>query len=107
VENKLPVQISGYFLLGLFDKNHNFLRTVDFEYSTVEANGYFDLIYQMEDYSDLLDQEHYVNILYSKYFSNLPSLHDTLALSKNQIYDKLFDVKGEEPDELERMIINQ
>ena len=107
VENKLTVPISGYFILGLFDKDHKFLRTIDYEYGTVEASGYFDLIYQMEDISELNGQEHYVNILYSKYFSNLPSLHDTLALSKNQIYDNLSDVKSDEPDELEEMIINQ
>jgi hypothetical protein len=82
IENKLQVPVSGYFILGLFDKDDNFIKTVDYEYGTVEPGLYYDLLYQMEDISKIQQQEHYVNILYSKYFSNMPSLNETLALTK-------------------------
>ncbi len=82
LENKLQVPISGYFILGLFDKDGNFLRNLDYEYSTVESGGTFDLLYEMDDITLVEDENAYVNIIYSKYFSNMPSLHDTLALVK-------------------------
>jgi len=83
IENQLQVPVTGYFLLGLFDKDSNFIRTVDYEYATVEASNTYDLMYEMEDISDIQNKGYYVNILYSKYFSNMPSQNDTLALIKS------------------------
>lgn len=91
IENKLQVPIVGYFILGLFDKDGNFIQTVDFEYATVEANQSYDLMYEMEDITDIQEKDYYVNILYSKYFSNMPSLHDTLALIKSNEQQKVSD----------------
>lgn len=82
VENKLQVPITGYFILGLFDSNHNLIQSVDYEYGTVEPNNYFDLMYEMEDITPIQQQDCYVNILYSKYFSYMPSINETLALAK-------------------------
>lgn len=82
IENKLQVPISGYFILGLFDKDGNYLRTIDYEYCTVDAGGAYDLLYEMDDIKEVKEEEAYVNILYSKYFSHMPSRYDTLALIK-------------------------
>lgn len=82
LENKLQVPITGYFILGLFDKDGNLLRNIDYEYSTVDAGGTFDLLYEMDDMTLVEDEKAYVNIIYSKYFSHMPSRHDTLALVK-------------------------
>lgn len=86
IENKLPVPITGYFILGLFDNEGNFLRNIDYEYSTIGPSETFDLLYQMDDITEVHNEEAFVNIIYSKYFSHMPSRYDTLALVKmNQI----------------------
>jgi len=84
IENKLQVAITGYFILGLFDTDGNFLHNVDYEYATVGSNETFDLLYEMDDISEIQKNEAYVNIIYSKYFSKMPSQYDTLALVKSK-----------------------
>jgi len=80
LKNKLPVEISGYFILGLFDSEGNFLRTVDYEYSKVVPSGSLDLIYQLPDVSCLANDKNTLKIIYSKYFSDMPSMYDTIEL---------------------------
>ncbi len=107
IENTLPVSITGYFILGLFDKNNNFVRTLDNEIATIDPNGHYDLIYEMSDVSALQNDSCYVNILYSKYFSNLPSMYDTIPMIKNLKTDTLTNATSpdkSEPDELESSI---
>ncbi len=83
IKNSLPVQVTGYFILGLFDKDDGFLNTVDFEYATVDSCGHVDLMYEMEDITEILENKAQVKIIYSKYFSQMPSRFDTLPLIKN------------------------
>lgn len=80
LENKLNVDISGYFMLGLFDPDGNLIRTVDYEYASVAAAGQIDLIYEMADISTLNDENTELRIIYSKYFSAIPSLNEAIAL---------------------------
>lgn len=84
IENKLPVTIGGFFMLGLFDNNDQFLSTIDFEYATMDSCNTLDLIYKMDDASPVTDGNCSVRIIYSKYFSNVPSLNDTLPLTKSK-----------------------
>ncbi|HOD17625.1 MAG TPA: C39 family peptidase [Candidatus Cloacimonadota bacterium] len=108
IKNNLPVPIKGFFILGLFDKDNNFLRALDYEYASVDSCGYYDLLYEMNDITSIQQNQDYVNILYSKYFSNLPSLNDTIALVKNNqnddVLNKSFLDNNSEPDELEKSI---
>ncbi len=80
LENKLQVGITGYFLLGLFDQNNNFVRTIDYEYASLGPNENLDLIYEMADITPLNEQGCDLRIIYSKHFSDVPSLNEALAL---------------------------
>lgn len=105
IQNKLPVMITGYFILGMFDKDNNFLRTVDYQYVTIDSSKAFDLMYEMDDISEISENDCKVNIIYSKYFSKMPSLSDTLPLTKNKENDPLLNNSSlDEPDELEKSI---
>jgi len=84
VKNNLTVPISGFFLLGLFDENQQFMQVLDYEYAQIDSSASHDLIYQIENIDDYEKNYYSVQIIYSKYFSNLPSLHDTLPLAKNK-----------------------
>jgi hypothetical protein len=80
LENKLSVDISGYFILGLFDHDDNLIQTIDYEYASLGASGSLDLIYEMADSTPLNDTDNDLRIIYSKYFSSLPSLNEAIAL---------------------------
>lgn len=87
LNNKLPVEIRGYFILGLFDGDGNFLRTVDYEYSEVAPSGNLDLIYELPDLSCLDENNNTLKIIYSKYFSDMPSMYDTIELVSKGIHN--------------------
>lgn len=80
LENKLSVGISGYFMLGLFDKNNQLAGTLDYEYATIGPDESIDLIYEMTDVSPLSEEGCDLRIIYSKHFSSVPSLFETIAL---------------------------
>lgn len=80
LHNSLDVPISGYFILGLFDGDDNFLRVVDQQYNSCDASGSVDLIYEMADITPVNDAGADLRIIYSKYFSAMPSLNEVLAL---------------------------
>ena len=80
LHNNLPVDITGYFILGLFDEDGNYIRTVDYEYVTVEASGKYDLLYELSDVKPLNEEHQELIIIYSKYFSAMPSLTESLEL---------------------------
>lgn len=80
LENKLKVGISGYFMLGLFDQNGNLVRTIDYEYASIGPEEKLDLIYEMADITPLNGQGQDLRIIYSKYFSSVPRMSETLAL---------------------------
>lgn len=80
LENKLKVGITGYYMLGLFDQNGNLVRTVDYEYAAIGPEEKLDLIYEMADITLLRDQGHDLRIIYSKHFSSVPIMNETLAL---------------------------
>ncbi len=105
IKNNLPVMIAGYFILGMFDKDNNFMRTVDYQYVTIDSSQTFDLMYEMDDIAEISQDDCTVNIIYSKYFSNMPSLSDTLPLTKNKENDPVINNSSlDEPDELEKSI---
>jgi len=80
LENKLNVGINGYFMLGLFDSDDNLVGTIDYEYASIGPEESIDLIYEMADITPLSEQGYDLRILYSKYFSSMPSLHESLPL---------------------------
>jgi hypothetical protein len=80
LKNKLPVEISGYFILGLFDQDGSFLRTVDYEYAALEASGNLDLLYELPDLKPLNQENQCLKIVYSKYFSSMPSMTESIEL---------------------------
>ncbi|MBW6513932.1 MAG: hypothetical protein K0B87_04145 [Candidatus Syntrophosphaera sp.] len=80
LENKLQVPISGYFMLGLFDRDNNLVGTLDYEYASIGPEENIDLIYEMADVTPLADDGFDLRIVYSKHFSAVPSLYETLAL---------------------------
>jgi len=80
LQNNLDVEIQGFFILGLFDSEDNLMYTVDVEYAQIDANAEIDLLYEMSDYSPLEDEKSTLKIIYSKYFSDMPSRYDTLNL---------------------------
>jgi hypothetical protein len=80
LQNNLNVEIQGFFILGLFDAEENLVYTVDAEYAQIDAAGEIDLLYEMSDYSPLEKGENTLKIIYSKYFSDMPSRYDTLNL---------------------------
>ncbi|MDY0151082.1 MAG: hypothetical protein RBS43_02275 [Candidatus Cloacimonas sp.] len=80
LQNKLPVEIAGYFILGLFDEDGSFVRTIDYEYASVNASGALDLLYELPDVSPLNEKGNNLKIVYSKYFSAMPSMNDTIEL---------------------------
>ncbi|NLO11732.1 MAG: hypothetical protein GX122_04840 [Candidatus Cloacimonetes bacterium] len=80
LQNALEVPIHGYFLLGLFDKEDNFLEVVDYQYGYCDALSELDLIYEIEDITPVNEEGGDLRIIYSKYFSGMPSLHEALAL---------------------------
>jgi len=80
LENKLDVDIHGYFILGMFDPEGIFLYPVDYEYASVAANNTVDLLYELPDFDILNREQNTLKIVYSKYFSQMPSMYDTLKL---------------------------
>lgn len=80
LQNNLDVEIQGFFILGLFDAESNLIYTVDVEYAQIEATGELDLLYEMADFSPLEKGGNTLKIIYSKYFSDMPSRYDTLNL---------------------------
>lgn len=80
LKNKLPVEISGYFILGLFDQDGRFLRTIDYEYAALEASGNLDLLYELPDLKPLNNENQSLKIVYSKYFSDIPSMAESIEL---------------------------
>ncbi len=85
LENKLKVGIAGYFLLGLFDHQDNLLRTIDYEYAALGPEETIDLIYEMADITPLNQEGCDLRIIYSKYFSTMPSLNESLALPSSGV----------------------
>lgn len=75
LSNRLSVPVTGFFMLALFNSDGTYLETIDHEYATVDASGSLDLIYQMPDVSRLKEDD--LRIVYSKYFSDMPSIYDT------------------------------
>jgi hypothetical protein len=107
IKNNLPVMIAGYFILGLFDKDNNFLRTISNEYVTIDSCQAYDLMYEMDDISSISQDSCTVNIIYSKYFSQMPTFDDTIPLSKNKEDDPMLNNSSiDEPDDLEKSIEN-
>jgi hypothetical protein len=80
LKNNLDVEIQGFFILGLFDSEDRLLYTIDYEYNHIDPNGELDLLYEMSDFSPLEDEDTTLKIVYSKYFSDMPSRYDTLNL---------------------------
>lgn len=80
LHNNLEVGITGYFMLGLFDADGDLVNTVDYEYASVGPQQSLDLIYEMGDINPINEQGCDLRIIYSKYFSAVPSLHETLPL---------------------------
>ncbi|MFA7543902.1 MAG: hypothetical protein WCY84_05955 [Candidatus Cloacimonadaceae bacterium] len=85
LENKLDVPIQGFFILGLFDAEDRLISSVDYEYTEVEANGTVDLLYEMPDICPLEEEGNTLKIVYSKYFSTMPSSNDTINLNPTGI----------------------
>ncbi len=81
LKNKLSVPISGFFLLGLFDEEGKYQRTIDYEQASVDPNGSVDLLYELPDVSPLNNDKSKLRIVYSKYFSDVPSMNDTTPLA--------------------------
>ncbi|MDD2227830.1 MAG: hypothetical protein PHY48_00275 [Candidatus Cloacimonetes bacterium] len=88
LQNKLSVDISGFFILGLFDIEGKFLRTVDYQYSDVLASAKVDLLYELPDVSTLNSNKQNLRIVYSKYFSDVPSMNDTTRLPDKGIINQ-------------------
>lgn len=80
LRNALEVPVTGYFLLGLFDAEDNFVYIVDQQHGSCPASGELDLIYELPDISPLNDGGGDLRIIYSKHFSTMPSLNEALAL---------------------------
>lgn len=80
LENKLDVDISGYFILGLFDPSDRLVGTVSWDYVNIPAADSADLLYEMPDVSPLNTDGYDLRIIYSKYFSALPSQHEAVVL---------------------------
>ncbi|MDP2172255.1 MAG: hypothetical protein Q8M98_09145 [Candidatus Cloacimonadaceae bacterium] len=80
LKNNLSVEISGYFILGLFDKDDNLLRAIDYEQASILAQASIDLLYEMPDYTSLNEEGADLRIIYSKHFSSMPSKNEILAL---------------------------
>ena len=80
LSNALDVPISGFFILGLFDAQDSFVRVVDYQYSSCGAKGSVDLLYEMADITPLEESAGDLRIIYSKYFSSVPSLNEAIPL---------------------------
>jgi len=80
LENRLTVDVTGYFILGLFDSNNRLIRSIDHEYAIVGASSSLDLIYEMQDIAPLQEAGADLKILYSKFFSEMPVLDEVLEL---------------------------
>jgi len=78
--NNLPVEVKGYFLLGLFDEEVGLIEVLDFEYRKIEASGNDDLLFEIEDVGKLYEPGRHLKIIYSKYFTDIPSEYDTINL---------------------------
>jgi len=87
LKNNLDVAIQGFFLLGLFDSDDNLLETIDAEYAEIEPQKEIDLIYEMADYRPLEDEAITLKIIYSKYFSVMPSRYDTIHIHASAIHN--------------------
>lgn len=81
LENNLEVDLHGFFILGLFDSEGNLIYSIDYEYARIEPNGSVDLLYEMPDITPLDDDNNTLKIVYSKYFSVVPSRFDTIDLA--------------------------
>lgn len=83
--NSLDVDIHGFFILGLFDGDDRLISSIDFEYAKIDANADIDLLYEMPDITPLDDESNTLKIIYSKYFSSMPSGYDTINLQAQGI----------------------
>ncbi len=81
ISNNLAVPITGYFLLGLFDGKDQYLRTVDHEFTSIEANGSVDLIYELDDAKPILQDNASLRIIYSKHFTSVPSPYESIDIT--------------------------
>ncbi|PKN79286.1 MAG: hypothetical protein CVU48_05740 [Candidatus Cloacimonetes bacterium HGW-Cloacimonetes-1] len=82
IKNNLPVDIKGFFILTVFSADGSLVETVDYDYQTISADGSADIIYEIEDSSSLLTDGAQIKILFSKYYSDSPSLMDTFDITK-------------------------
>jgi hypothetical protein len=80
LQNSLAVEIHGFFILGLFDEQDELMYTVDYQYAELAPTGELDLLFEMQDFSPLENESNTLKIIYSKYFSDMPSRFDTLGL---------------------------
>ncbi len=85
LQNSLDVEIHGFFILGLFDAQDDLMYTVDYQYAELEPTGEIDLLFEMPDFSPLEDESNTLKIIYSKYFSAMPSRFDTLGLKNSAL----------------------
>jgi hypothetical protein len=80
LQNNLDVEIQGFFILGLFNAENELMYTVDYQYAELEPAGEIDLLFEMLDFSPLEEESTTLKIIYSKYFSAMPSRFDTIDL---------------------------
>lgn len=85
--NNLDVDVKGFFILGLFDKSKGFLQTLDFDFQHIPANGKIDLLFEMTDVNLLQTDGRMLKVIYSKYFTHLPSETETINLGSFQFPD--------------------
>jgi len=97
ISNNLAVPISGYFLLGLFDADDQFLRTIDHEYTSIEANGFVDLIYEFDDAKPVFNENASLRIIYSKHFSTVPSFNESIEITRSPLTSERLMAETEPP----------
>ncbi len=100
VTNKLPIDIGGYFILGLFDEYGNLVESMDFDYQNMEANGSADLMFEIADANRVLTEGLQLRIIFSKYYSPSPSIYDTFDLYRLKNMDIVAAQKTDEPDDI-------
>lgn len=98
VKNNLGVPIVGYFLLAMFDKDGNYLKVIDSEFSAIPKNEAKDFLYSIDNMQDLLANKNELRLIFSKSYREGQNPTSTVALSPEDAANTLSYRFIENPD---------
>ncbi|HNX01408.1 MAG TPA: hypothetical protein PLE74_11185 [Candidatus Cloacimonadota bacterium] len=98
VKNDLNVPVTGYFLLAMFDKNGNFLKVIDSEYSTIAKKDSKDFLYSIDNMQELRENNNELRLIFSKSYRDGNDPESSIALSPDEMENTISYKFVDNPD---------